>query len=37
MHYMCVMRLIYITNINHIIQSNKDKFFDKTKTIRPKN
>ena len=27
---------MYITNISHITQSDKDKIFDKTKTIRPK-
>ena len=27
---------IYITNISHITQSDKDKICDKTKTIRPK-
>ena len=27
---------IYITNIRHITQSDKEIFFDKTKTIRPK-
>ena len=30
--YIC----IYITNISHITQSDKDKIYDKTKTIRPK-
>ena len=27
---------MYITNISHITQSDKDKIFYKTKTIRPK-
>ena len=33
---MCVCVCVCVTNISHITQSDKDKIFDKTKTIRPK-
>ena len=34
--YINIYIYIYITNISHITQSDKEIFFDKTKTIRPK-